>query len=131
MESQTIERIDIDPAELLLDMNVRKDVRFDKDSGGSIAERGVLVTIIACAPHPATSESVTATAARSLPSKRGLVARWPVRRAISRLTSRGHERLRFATSDTPPQSARWRVDGASHQGGDGSLNLSRPQQDGT
>lgn len=47
METSTVERIEIDPAELLIDVNIRKDERLDKDFVASIAEHGVLVPITA------------------------------------------------------------------------------------
>src|SRR6188472_394737 len=47
METTTVERVEIDPAELLIDVNVRKDDRLDKDFIASIKELGVLVPITA------------------------------------------------------------------------------------
>jgi ParB family chromosome partitioning protein len=45
MTTTTVERIEVDPAELLIDVNVRKDERIDKDFLASIQELGILVPI--------------------------------------------------------------------------------------
>jgi ParB family chromosome partitioning protein len=47
MPESTIERIDLDPTQLLVDVNIRKDARLDKDFVASIKELGVVVPIIA------------------------------------------------------------------------------------
>jgi ParB family transcriptional regulator, chromosome partitioning protein len=43
----TIERIDVDPASLLVDVNIRDDNRVDKDFLASVKEHGVIVPITA------------------------------------------------------------------------------------
>jgi ParB/RepB/Spo0J family partition protein len=45
--NQTIERVDLDPRKLLVDVNIRRDAKPDKDFVGSIKELGVLVPIMA------------------------------------------------------------------------------------
>jgi ParB family chromosome partitioning protein len=45
--SQAIERVDLDPTTLLVDVNIRKDAKPDKDFVASIKELGVLVPLIA------------------------------------------------------------------------------------
>ena len=47
MKNPSIERVEIDPRELLVDVNIRKDVRLDNDFVASIKELGVLVPITA------------------------------------------------------------------------------------
>ena len=47
MEQTTVERIEIDPSELLIDVNIRKDARFDKELVASTKELGVLIPIAA------------------------------------------------------------------------------------
>jgi ParB family chromosome partitioning protein len=47
MPESTIERVDLDPTKLLIDVNIRKDARLDKDFVASIKELGVLVPLIA------------------------------------------------------------------------------------
>jgi hypothetical protein len=41
--TQTIERVDLDPSALLVDVNIRKESKPDKDFVASIKELGVLV----------------------------------------------------------------------------------------
>jgi ParB-like chromosome segregation protein Spo0J len=45
--TQTIERVDLDPTTLLVDVNIRKDAKPDKDFVASIKELGVLVPLVA------------------------------------------------------------------------------------
>jgi ParB family chromosome partitioning protein len=45
--SQTVERVDLDPNTLLVDVNIRKESRPDKDFVASIKELGVLVPLVA------------------------------------------------------------------------------------
>jgi ParB family chromosome partitioning protein len=45
--NQTIERLDLDPRTLLVDVNIRKDAKPDKDFVASIKELGVLVPLVA------------------------------------------------------------------------------------
>src|SRR4249919_3179633 len=47
MPESTIERTDLDPTNLLVDVNIRKDARLDKDFVASIKELGVLVPLVA------------------------------------------------------------------------------------
>jgi ParB family chromosome partitioning protein len=47
MPESAIERIDLDPTKLLVDVNIRKDSRLDKDFVASIKELGVLVPLVA------------------------------------------------------------------------------------
>jgi ParB family chromosome partitioning protein len=47
MNNPSTERVEIDPRELLVDVNIRKDVRLDSDFVVSIKELGVLVPITA------------------------------------------------------------------------------------
>ena len=47
METPTVERVEVDPADLLIDVNIRNSERLDKDFVESIREHGVLVPITA------------------------------------------------------------------------------------
>jgi ParB/RepB/Spo0J family partition protein len=46
-ESTAVQRLDINPADLLVDRNIRLDTRLDSDFVASVKDHGVLIPIIA------------------------------------------------------------------------------------
>src|SRR4051794_20951493 len=48
----TIQRVNVNPSELLVDVNIRHDTRIDKDFLASIKEHGVIVPITAVRTSP-------------------------------------------------------------------------------